>query len=467
MTFIIDVFQASLILVLLFASYGCADEATQPGSQQVDTRFRDFYDLQGGGAVLGPAIAPMFSDGTRQLQYTLNALLIYDEQLPPGERFNFEPLGSRFGYQDPVLPIPEQPGIRYLNGHVIFAEFVPIFDKLGGLRFAGNPLTEVRLNTAENRYEQYFEKLGFYRKLADPAGTVHLLPYGLIACRANQSETGCEGPEGMTIDPKAYLPQPFVSTFERLGEDFTGKPLSQPYLAADGRLEQVYENLVLSMEPSQVRTIGLRDLPARVGVAVEQAVPALNDPLMVFIELQPGSGLGHNIPRAFLEYIAAHGGNDLAGPPISELREVNGLRRQCFTTYCLDYDPQAPTSANIQLAPLGYEYQKLQGFVPAQLGLRVWEVRPVLRSGEVQTVGVMVYNSTPNQPLANVQPTLELTIPDGEGQNLVFPPTNGGGTSYLNVKLAQAKPGMTIIYKVCVTQPGSGPVCSQDSWLVQ
>lgn len=467
MNFLTKVLQASSILVLLLASFGCDSEPNPSGSQPVDLRFREFYDLQGGDEFLGPAIAPMFSAGTRQMQFTLNALLVYDEQLAPGERFNFEPLGLKFGYQDPVLPIPEQPDLRYLNGHVIFTEFVPTFDKLGGLRFVGNPLTEVRLNTAENRYEQYFEKLGFYRLLADPVGTVHLLPYGLIACRETQPEVGCAGPEGLTVDPQAYLPQPFLSTFERLGEDFVGKPLSQPTVAPDGRLEQVYENVVLAMEPSQVRTIGLRDLPIRVGVVVEPAVLAMNDPGMVFMELQPGSGLGHNVPRGFLEYIAAHGGNDLAGVPISELREVNGLRRQCFTNYCLDFDPQAPEGANIRPAPLGYEYQKLQGFVPAQLGLRIWEVRPILGVGEVQTVGVLVYNLTPNQPLANLQPTLEVTLPNGVRQNLVFPPTNAAGTAYLTLTLPEATPGMTIIYTICANQPGGAPACSQDSWLVQ
>jgi hypothetical protein len=150
---------AVIISVLVFSSVGC-DGTPEPQST-IDTRFSQFYDLQGDEAVLGKAVAPAFSDGARQMQYTDNALLIYDENLPPGERYNFEKLGVLFGQQDPRLPVPEQQGIRYINGHVVYAEFVPLFDQLGGVRFVGNPLTEVRLNTQANRYEQYFEKLGF------------------------------------------------------------------------------------------------------------------------------------------------------------------------------------------------------------------------------------------------------------------------------------------------------------------
>jgi hypothetical protein len=459
---------ASFILVLIFSAVGCESGEAVPTALSVDTRFQQFYDLQGGEQVLGPALVPMFNDGTRQMLLTENAQLIYDEQLPTGERYNFEKLGLLFGYQDPVLPIPEQPGIRYLNGHVVYAEFVPLFDQLGGVRFAGNPLTEVRLNTEKNRYEQYFEKLGFYRNLGDPENTVHLLPYGLIACQKKYPETGCQqGLQDAIINPQAYLPQPFVSTFERLGEAFTGKPLSQPYLAPDGRLEQIYENLVLSMDVNNLRTIGLRDLPVRVGISAELAVPMLNDPLMAFIQLDSASNLGHNVPKAFLEYIAAHGGNDLSGLPISELNDVNGLRRQCFTNYCLDFDSQAPAGANIHPVPLGYEYQRLQGYLPAEFNLRTWEARPILAPGEAQIVGVMVYNATPSQPVANLQPTLEVSLPNGSRQKLVFPPTGAGGTAYLTVTLAEAKAGETIVYEVCAAQPGSVPTCSKEAWLVK
>lgn len=467
MKYVIFLTQAVIISILVFSSVGC-DGTPEPQST-IDTRFSQFYDLQGGESVLGKAIAPVFSDGTSQMQYTSNALLIYNENLPSGERFNFEKLGVLFDQQDPRLPVPEQQGIRYINGHVVYAEFVPLFEQLGGVRFVGNPLTEVRLNTEANRYEQYFEKMGFYRNLAEPENEVHLLPYGLIACRKSHPELGCksDGLNDAMINPNSYLPQPFMSTVKRLGETFTGAPLSQPYLSADNRLEQIYENIVLSMDPNNFRDIGLRDLPVRIGLSAEPLVAPLGDPLMVFVQLDAVGNLGHNVPNAFLKFIATHGGPDLSGPPTSELYEINGIRRQCFTNYCLDYDPQAPAGANIRLAPLGYEYGRLMEFIPAQFNLRVWEIEPIIAPGKAQAIGVMVYNITPNQPVANLEPTLELTLPEGEKQKLVFPPTTANGTAYLNIPLAEIKSGATITYEVCASQPGSTPICVKDAWLVK
>lgn len=452
-------------VVLFLELTGCAEP--QKPESAVDARFRPLYDSEGGEAVLGKALAPMFVDGGRQMQFTDNALLIYDEQLPVGERYNFVPIGTVLGQKDVSLPELEQTGLRYLNGHIIFAEFVPLFDQLGGVRFVGNPLTEVRLNTEFNRYEQYFEKLGFYRNLAEAENMVHLLPYGLIACRQYYPAMACEGALQDAIPDSTSLPQPFVSTIARLGEDFAGAPLSPPSRAADGLLEQIYENIVLTMAPNGLRTITLRNLPARVGLNAEPLVGQVQDPLMVFVQLDPGNNLGHNVPKAFLEYIASHGGNDLSGPPISELRDVNGIWRQCFTNYCLDYDPHSPQGVNIHPAPLGYEYQRLQGFLPTDFNLMVWESKPIIAPGETQVIGVMVYNATPQQPVTNLQPTLKVFAPGKEMQTFQFPPTSASGSAYVEVSLPEIGTGMIISYEVCALQPGSATVCVKESWLVK
>ena len=38
------------------------------------------------------------------------------------------------------------------------------------------------MNYAQQRIEQYFENVGFYRNFSDPAGSVHLLAYGAASC---------------------------------------------------------------------------------------------------------------------------------------------------------------------------------------------------------------------------------------------------------------------------------------------
>lgn len=466
--------KAKTILVLItilgflfIGLQGCGEFGgpTATAQIEVDVRFIEFYNLMGGERVLGKTLGPAFQDNARILQYTENVLMIYDERLPAGERFNFEPLGTTFQISDPPLPAPANQTDAHVGDHLIFGDFLPLFNQLGGVRFVGYPLTEVRLNSEQSRYEQFFEKMGFYQQVGEKQ--VHLLPYGLIACRGRQAEAGCSVTRADAVINASYLPQPFLPIVERLTPGFTGAPLSQPYLAADGMLEQVYENIVLAVHPDNLRSIGLRPLPALVGIQPGMLTSPSPDQLMVFVIIDSINQLGHNVPRRFLEYIAAHGGNELAGRPIGELFDENGIRRQCFENYCLDYDPTAPTETQIRPTPLGYTYLRLQNYLPAQMRLMVWESKPFTRPDEEQVLGVMVYNDTPSQPMKDIQPTIELRLPNGKVEELVFSPTSASGKSYLNVSPAGAKTGETISYKVCVSQPGGEPVCVTESWLVR
>ncbi len=459
------VFFVQIIAIALMGCGQAARVAKMTPGPAIDSRFHEFYNLLGGEAQLGKALGPAFQQNGKTYQYTENVLLVYDESLPTGERFNFEPLGLTFQISDPPLPAPaNQPDVRYLNGHVVFADFVPLFDQLGGARFVGKPLTEVRWNAEQSRYEQYFEKMGFYQRQGQTQ--IYLIPYGLIACRERQTEPGCSltAADAM-IASTEYLPQPFLPIVQRLGQDFTGTPLSEPYRASDGMLEQIYENVVLAVDPANLRTIGLRPLPLLTGYQPGPLAPPISDHRMVFFPLDQGNHRGHNVPKPFLEYIAAHGGNELAGQPMGELFEEKGIRRQCFTNYCLDFDPAAPPGAQIRPTPLGHTYLRQKNYLPAQMRLVAWETQSTVAPGGQQVLGVMVYNDTPAQPMQNIEPTLELFLPDGSVRKMTFPPTSAGGTTYLSVQLSDIKTGETVNYKICITQPGGAPVCVTESWL--
>ncbi|PWH11921.1 MAG: hypothetical protein DDG60_15815 [Anaerolineae bacterium] len=457
-----------LMFLLVLGLPGCASMGPSGATPTIgiDGRFIEFYNLMGGERTLGKALGPAFPQDGKISQYTENVLMVYDESKPVGERFNFAPLGNTFGLSDPPLPIPEnQSEVRYLNGHILSADFAALFDSLGGVRFVGYPLTEARWNPEKSRYEQYFEKMGFYRREGEQQ--VYLLPYGHIDCQRQPSQVGCVASISEAIIEPQHLPQPFLPIVERLGQDFTGVPLSQPYLAPDGMLEQIYENIVLAVQPGNLRTIHLRQLPLLVGYQRAPLVPLLNDPLMVFMVLDPASGLGHNVPRPFLTYIAAHGGQELAGAPIGELFEQNGVRRQCFENYCLDYDPTAPPGTEIRPTPLGLLYLRGQNYQPAMLSLLVWEAHSILDVGQEQVLGVRVLNETANQPIQNIEPKIEITLPNGTVKTMVFPPTSNAGNTYLKVNLPGLKSGDLVTYKVCASQPGGAPVCISDSWLVR
>ena len=455
MNFALGLFLAMLLLP------ACGSSTPTPGSTSVDVRFREFYDLQGGIELLGKPISEAFNRDGFQYQVFESGIMVFKPSEPHGEQFNFLPLATKFIKEDSINNELEKTGQRFVGGHIIYDEFVATFDRLGGLRFVGRPISEVRKNDEESRYEQYFEKLGFYRMFSDPPGTVRLLPYGQMECHRDPG-LGCNGDFPNAI-PHVIPPQPFLSTVQRLGEILTGKPLSQVYLAPDNKLEQIYENIVLVFDPDRPRMIEFRPVPELVDIEKQPAVLPRSDPGLSF--WQTADGLGYNVPIAFLEFIAKHGGTELSGDPITELMVINGLRRQCFTNYCLEYNPDAPKEQQIRPAALGYEYSRRNGFSMPELQLRIWENMAVIEPGKPQIVGVLVYNKTPDWPLYDVQPVLTVNLDGKTPEKFIFPPTLQSGVSFLEIPAGKIK-GL-IEYEVCVSWVGTDPICAKDSWIVK
>lgn len=214
----------------------------------IDPIFAEFYAAFGGEATLGPPISPIIESGNIKSQYVEAGLLTYDPTAPLSDQFTFAPLGVMMGIAEPAVPNPRIEGIRYSNGHIIYHEFVPFYEELGGARFVGRPLTEARHNPEKKRIEQYFENLGFYRLENEPPGTVHLLAYGVYACdyrcRYRASSNSIPSMHG-------FLPEPFSLAVSRLGLSFTGMTLSGPRLAEDGSIEVIFENVVMVLMPER------------------------------------------------------------------------------------------------------------------------------------------------------------------------------------------------------------------------
>jgi hypothetical protein len=211
-------------------------------SYPIDPLFNDLYTYLGGEPVLGPAISPLIESGELKSQYVEAGLLTYDPRATESDRFQLAPIGLTLGVEEPPVPNPGVPGERYLNGHIISPDFLPLYEKLGGARFVGQPLTEANRNPETGRVEQFFENLGFYRIESEPTGQVHLLSYGVSACaeRCRYASNTNSLPE-----QQGDLPEPFGIAATQLGPNFTGRPLTQPLVAADGSTEVVFENVVL------------------------------------------------------------------------------------------------------------------------------------------------------------------------------------------------------------------------------
>jgi hypothetical protein len=460
--------------VLASIAVACSDgSGIPPGGNssvyRIDPQFREFYNELGGRDVLGDAISPVFFENGLKCQYTNNALLIYDPQGSDHMRLRLGPLGLRLTVAEPPVEVPLQPDEHYFEGHNIFDEFMPLFEKLGGVRYVGRPLTEVHFNPEEKSYEQYFENLGFSHAEGAVASEVTLLPYGDMVC-GDECAPGEKRAENEGKQPPATVAPQFKDIVTSLGMDFTGFALTDPYTGSDGRVEQVFENVVLVENSDKQAGITLRPLPESVGILPEPMVPDNHDNDMLFFPVEGGKG--YYMLRYFNEYILQHAGFTIAGPPINGPAQLDDqVARQCFKNLCLKYDPNELNGPQVRPEPLGYNYRdKYIGggakTLPTQNKLPdiVVEVPKNMTSTQGHKIEVTVLEK--GAPLPGVAPNLELTLPDGSQQSYTFPPTNKNGWTSLTLPdIKAANPGM-IPYRVCVPNSQGGQACEQGSFVI-
>jgi len=286
----IDIFVLILLLVGLLST-GCAPQAGEPteiassSTYEVAPVFREFYAVLGGEAVFGPPISQRFSYEELTCQYTVNALMCQDPFKSGAERFMLYPLGRVYELFDPDSA---QMGEDYS----VYEAFQPMYEQLSGERYAGKALTGLLVNPEKNRIEQYFENVGFYSLLNDPKSAVQLLAYGAYACDdlCDYAPVANAMPTGSTRTP---IEQPFLGKLKRSGlTALAGQPLSQPYQAADGALEQVYMNVVVFSPENEPDKIFLRPIAEQLGMPVEEPQSRRNkkNNSEVFYEISKGKG---------------------------------------------------------------------------------------------------------------------------------------------------------------------------------
>ena len=474
----IVLFFAFLLLLLLSAcSTGGirrTPAATPEGEWLVDPQFIDLYDNLGGANVLGPAISPLFNLNNRNYQYTQNALMEYDPDLAPSEQYHLANLGADMGIREPLVAKPDQTGVTYVDGHIIFPNFVQTLNKLGGVRTVGRPLTEAHFNPEKQRFEQYFENVGFYWTETDPPDAVYLLAYGAWKC-----DTHCpySAQLNATIDmPPAPNPYDlFTDTVAQLGSDFTGYALTEARKAPDGMIEKVYENVVLAADPEKGNQVTLRALPEAVGVLIQAPVPNSHTHGMVFYPAQ--GDLGYNIPQAFLDYIMAHGGIETSGPPITELAlTTQQVFRQCFKKICLDYplNSNLPELLRIRPAPLGFTYRdinpspsgsgSIQVSLERAITLQIYAKYELILSSQKQEISVSIF--TGNKPQKGIEPILVVTYPDGSPGAYYFPATGDDGKTTKTLDPIPANNGTLVPYEVCLSTAAKELFCIKESFVI-
>jgi hypothetical protein len=499
-----------LIFIVFLLLLSACDDATISDpfiadQVEVDPTFREFYDLLGGRETLGPAISPLFAYGEVKYQYTVAALMVRDPSAPGNQKLQLAALGLDMGITEDAVPRIEGQGGRYIDGHLINEIFVPMYERIGGARYVGKPLTEMHFNPDKRRFEQYFENLGMYWLEGDAQDSIHLHAYGAWKCDAS-----CRQPPlgSSTVILPSEVDDRFAGTVNRLGADFTGFAITDAYTTPDGYIEQVYENIVLIATPKKPRRVSIRGMSERLGILPEPLVESNGMEGYSFYEIRDGRG--YNVLQKFMDYLAFHGGIEVSGPPIGELNTIkDGVQRQCFANLCMEQQISASGKVAIRPAQIGYTYRKMavssvdssapsveepaapknqsepqvepapvqEQQAPAvdapaevtapdarELGVQVWETFAMVSPDQSQEIGVGVFEN--NTPLANIEPDIIVVLPDGSSHTYYMYPTTSDGQTRLLIDPINAPNGTIIPYQVCIYNLNGSKFCVKDSFLI-
>ncbi len=464
--------------VLLFGISACSSfnlntpSQTPQGWVPVVTDLRDFYQSLGGENELGPAIStPFYRDGIL-CQYTTNVLMCYNSSAKSeADRIYLAPIGDMLNLQ--MLP-DNQTG-----SHAVWEGFADFYHKhFFGLRYVGKPLTGIRYNKESHRIEQYFEKMGFYILVDDPQPTVHLLAYGIYTCGVQCAHEGASADAIIGWDKGVAVLNP--GSLARLGDyALYGSPLTRPYTAADGNLEQVLEKVVVYVPKDNPATIRFRSLAVILNLPYSDPTPqrfGLKDN-MVFVPVN--GDLGYHVPVLFDQFIATHGGREIAGKPLSDpyMVDIDGqsIARQCFENYCVDYYPGSAPGQQTKLVSLGQAYidkqkrvdQEIFTFNRKNVDLTVGEDKPQISNQESQVIQIALRTRKSHMPISDIESFVMLALPDGKKISFNLPLTNIDGMAQVTIPpLSIAENGVIIPYIVCLNVPAQEQICANESFLL-
>jgi len=443
--------------------------ASEAKTYPVDPVFREYYQDMGGEARLGAAISPLFEQDEKSCQFTVAALMCQDPLESGAGRFSLAPLGLMLG-----LPAEA----AQANGIEIPAVSARLQSEMNGLRTTGQPLTPALRNEQHGRIEQFFENVAFYQPFDQP-DQAFLLPYGEKYYAGTQTGASISG---IDFDLPGDVPggknlQNMLQTLG--GEAVFGKPLGAEQRLPDGRIEQIFESVVVIAENEQASTIILRPIARELHMqsmppAVQKYAEQDN---MVFYPVQ--DGLGFHVPVMFDQFLRQHGGVQLAGAPIAEpmIYEQENVVRQCFENLCLDYRSSAAENEKVRLAPLGRLYFEQHNLAQAEkaagsddggpLCVRVGEEHVQIAPTQAQTIHLVAYHQDNQSPAANVEATITLQVPDGSQFTYYTPPTDQDGRTTMQLPpLGNLPEGSLVSYQACLDTGDDNPVCAYESYLI-
>ena len=462
----------SLLIIVFLSGCQSSADASSPGTFTIDPVFLDFYSGFGGVSILGPATSPLFEREGITYQYVVSGLMVYDPNLIALARFHFSPIATtEWNINGLVEPVPSDSSIPYVNGHRIWEEVWSFYNRYGP-DILGLPVTSVKANNEKQRYEQYFEGVGFYRNYSDPPGQIQLLPYGTWMCGDNCEfrDTDVNPPLASYVRDFSETEQIFLQESERIGYEFTGAPLTAPNIGSDGNFEMVFENVILYLNPSTNNQINLRPLPSWLGIQTEQPTNETKADWLSFYAI--GEGLGYNVPIIFSDYINNHGSFAFSGSPITEYSLLSdGGYTQCFANICLEYHATAPEVLRIRPHALGAVFQidgtnsTVQDTSYAEaLQINVWEQYPLITSGQSQVINIEVFQN--DAPVNGIELSLVVKQPDGITKTYKVNATGEEGKTSIELDPINGPNGAIVQYQVCVLGAVTPQVCFSRSYTI-
>ena len=385
------------LLSVVLASCSSARPATT-GQIAVDPAFQEFWTDHGGMETIGPPLSPARDEDGDLHQTFLTVEMIRPHD--PAQPVHLAALGKAMGLAEPPVPpiAGQEASYDEDTGHTVYPGFASFYEALGGKDVAGGPIGEVVFRNGQ--VLQYFENLGLYRsENASPEDT-RLIALGLTYHPPSDSF----GLETQTAGPPGQIHQrPFADFLDRFGgQAVFGQPLTEPYRAEDGALEQVYERAVVFSPDGSARKAALRPLGSDQGPPAEPA-DRVRDPGTIYFRQT-----GHNVRWAFAEFYQSHDGRKWLGYPLAEATLQGDSMTQRFENAILTYNYHLPSDVAVQLEVVGPSYAASHPIPPTQavdlttapatetstraevLDLQATLGRPVLLPGEQQTITIQV-----------------------------------------------------------------------------
>lgn len=438
---------ALALLALSLTSCAAAPSAATDGLD-VAPEFRESWSHGGGLATYGPPISTPRREAGRVRQTFLAVEMVYQESASGGE-VNLAPLGWALGLAEPAEPPIDGQGETYDSetGHTVYTGFEGLYDKLGGKAVVGGPISEVVFR--DGQIVQYFENLGLYRPENASPAEARLIALGLTY----RPPAGSFGLDTESVLLSGLIRErPFASFLApHGGEALFGQPLTDPYLAEDGALEQVYERAVVYSPDGSEQGAALRPIGSWLGPAAESVPPAEAPGTIYFDET------GHNVQWAFADFYRAHAGRRLFGLPLGESSLQGEVMVQRFENAVLTYRFDLPPALAVQLAPMGQAYLAsrpapiAEAVSPADVALPAAEGAEqdlqlaaalgaaVLAPGDEQTITLRVTRSD-GSPVEGVPVVLEWIGRRSERKKTLVATDEDGRTSW-SWRDSDASPG--------------------------